>query len=219
VREDVDGNLIVVGGYYVNTIGGWESFFLKTNKYGDTLLLHKFPEFGDSYFGSLLPTEYGYAISGYIYQDIADEYSYHGFLLQVDENGNQLQFDYTGAPADTMPSLIYDLIRTPDGGYLLAGHKINEWVFPYYWKFYLVKLNQNGQTEWERIYDNYTYSNIFSSIVPANNGGYYLWGVANLVLLAGEQASDLILAKVDEQGFMQWDSIYNLDPPFMEPPH
>jgi len=213
VIEKDDLSLTITGNYLNVNDYLWHGYFLRTNQYGDTLLLHMFPEFGDSYFGSLLPTEYGYAISGYIYQDIADDYSYRGFLLQLDPDGNQLQFDYTGTPTDTMPSYIYDLIRTPDNGYLLAGHKINEWVFPYYWKFYLVKLNQNGQTEWERIYDNYTYSNIFSSIVPADDGGYYFWGVANLVLLAGEQASDLILAKVDEQGIMQWDSIYNLEPP------
>jgi len=212
VVEDTDKNFITIGGRYLQNLGVWERVFLKTNAYGDSLTVRQYPEYGIGYFSSLLPTEYGYAISGYLYINPSDEYSYRGFLLKIDENGNPLQFAYTGAPADTMPSNIYAMLRTPDGGYIMAGHKINEWVFPNYWKFYLVKLNADLQTEWEHVYDNYSYSNIFSGIAPAPDGGYMLWGPANL-LLAGINTSDLILAKVDANGIMEWDSIYNLEPP------
>ncbi|HRI29590.1 MAG TPA: hypothetical protein PK715_16140, partial [Chitinophagales bacterium] len=212
VVEDTDKNFITIGGRYLQNLGVWERVFLKTNAYGDSLTVRQYPEYGIGYFSSLLPTEYGYAISGYLYINPSDEYSYRGFLLKIDENGNPLQFAYTGAPADTMPSNIYAMLRTPDGGYIMAGHKINEWVFPNYRKFYLVKLNADLQTEWEHVYDNYSYSNLFKAIAPAADGGYMLWGTANL-LYAGINTSDVILAKVDANGIMEWDSIYNLEPP------
>ncbi|QQS30587.1 MAG: PKD domain-containing protein [Sphingobacteriales bacterium] len=211
--ENVDKSIIVCGNYTNIQGGNVHGYLLKISETGDSIWHKTYPYLGEqTYFSHLISIEGGYALTGVIHAT-SNEFSYRGFLLKTDENGNPLQFTYTGEPADTMPSYIWDMVRTPDGGYLMAGHKINEWIFPYYRKFYLVKLNANLQTEWEQVYDNYTYSNIFSGIAPiSNGGGYLLWGSAN-IFLAGSQTSDLLLAKVDVNGFMEWDSIYILEPP------
>lgn len=206
-----EGDIVSIGGFRSVTANYWTTYFLKTNQYGDSTASNLFS--GLAQYGvcsDLLPTESGYAITGLTHQYPYSDLDYRGFLLQADTEGIMVDFKLTGL--DTSASSILDMERTADGGYLLAGYKIVAEASPYWWELYLVRLDAEGNTLWERVYDQYPYYNTFSSIAPANDGGYMLYGTTNIKYFVNPVEAAIILMKVDQDGIMEWDSIYRLHP-------
>ena len=140
------------------------------------------------------------------------------WLVKIDGNGNQLwDSTYGGTNIDQLRSIA----ATPDGGFILAGRSRSlangtktvsanvGGVFDYY----VVKINANGQQQWDNRYGG-TGSDDLSHIIPATDGNYLLVGHSASAAATGQKTapligvSDIWVVKIDGSGTQLWDSTY-----------
>jgi hypothetical protein len=115
----------------------------------------------------------------------------------------------------------YSLVATSDGGYAIAGI----WNYSYYsgwWyflendsssfysyvvggDFWLVKINEFGDMQWNKTYGGQGYDMAYS-LVETSDGGYAMAGTTNGEL--GAFWGDVWLIKTDSAGNMQWNQTY-----------
>jgi hypothetical protein len=76
----------------------------------------------------------------------------------------------------------YNMAKTPDGGYVLAGWSASNdgdvsgnHGFDDYW---IVKINSAGNIDWKKCYGGSSYDNCLA-VQPTNDGGYVMIGVSN----------------------------------------
>ena len=62
-----------------------------------------------------------------------------------------------------------DVVENYDKGYLISG----EYEYTACW---LMKTDINGNLLWEKYFEDETYSNVFFTVVPDNEGNIYLFG-------------------------------------------
>lgn len=97
----------------------------------------------------------------------------------------------------------YDVLETTDGGFLLAGYIINNPGEKA--NAYLLKLRADGEKEWSVQYGNPDSIETLNSLSPAVDGGYMLAGA---VSASEEEARDVLLIKVAEDGQLIWRRTY-----------
>jgi hypothetical protein len=100
----------------------------------------------------------------------------------------------------------YELVKTSDGGYALAGYKTYS-SYPRFFErqpdFLLVKTDESGNIEWNQTYGGAD-GEIARSLIKTSDGGYALGGGTSP--FGG--AADLWLVKTDESGNMEWNKTY-----------
>jgi hypothetical protein len=140
------------------------------------------------------------------------------WLVKIDGNGNQLwDSTYGGSNIDQLRSIA----ATPDGGFLLAGRSRSlangtktvsanvAGVFDYY----VVKINANGQQQWDNRYGGTDVDDL-SHIIPVTDGGYLLVGHSSSFEATGQKTApnrgnfDIWVVKIDGSGTQLWDSTY-----------
>ncbi|QRR00886.1 T9SS type A sorting domain-containing protein [Dyadobacter sandarakinus] len=105
---------------------------------------------------------------------------------------------------------LWDIVLTPDGGYLLAGDSNSDAGFdksedcksqptedglpPNYW---LVKITADGEKQWDKTYGGPD-GNYFETIQPTVDGGYVLAGSSN----------GYNVFKLSQDGFVEWEKRY-----------
>ncbi len=107
-----------------------------------------------------------------------------------------------------------DIIPTSDGGYIACGYtySINNgdvlgntssggWV---------IKLNDLGVIQWQKVYDTDSATSKFSRILQASDGGYVLAGFTQLASFPGFHGgwTDILVAKINQTGTIQWQKCY-----------
>ncbi len=110
---------------------------------------------------------------------------------------------------------LYETIATPDGGYLLCGHtnfagfdvgEVNGGVYPDFW---VVKIDINGEIQWERSYGGDREEKLYSAI-PTSDGGYLLGG--STVSYSDNPADivekDFYAVKINAVGDTIWTKAY-----------
>jgi len=115
-------------------------------------------------------------------------------------------------------STLEAMVRTPDGGYLLAGNSDSD-VFEDKTAeriggndFWLVKLTSNGTKIWDKTYGGYSFDGL-ETIVAAPGGGYLLGGVSYSSVGADKTqnskgSADYWVIKIDENGRKLWDKTF-----------
>ena len=132
----------------------------------------------------------------------------HSLFIQTDTLGNFLNEHII---SDTLHfNVLEKMVKTPeDGGYLAVG-RIRA-ISSEGHKPYIVKLNSNGEKQWEKIindYDPFT-DNLFWDIVRTENGEYYTCGVN---ILVDDEIAKILLAKIDPtNGSIIEDWNYDID--------
>ncbi|OWY21277.1 hypothetical protein BVG80_13560 [Sphingobacteriales bacterium TSM_CSM] len=200
---DVFGNTMTVPNYFQN------GFLLKVNTSGDTVLLKNFTsEFNRLTIWDVVRTQFGYAIATCMGQFPGDTGCKAGLLL-LKHNGDVIYSGYAGTQ-ELIESRARSILQTPDGGYIMAGlilqtsGSLN--------KLYIVKLKADGETEWEKVYDYFSYHNSFRGILPAPEGGYYAIASIRRWVLTGlgiyQDVGDILLYKLDQWGEVEWQKIY-----------
>lgn len=125
------------------------------------------------------------------------------WLAKIDNNGNELwnkSYDKYYYDAG------YSVVQTPDNGFLIVGY--GKLTGPYYnAKPWVIKTNDKGEMEWDKIYDKAliggSYVNIngeFMSICKSNDGNYVIAGFA--------KHNYLWLLKIDINGNRIWEHVY-----------
>ena len=103
---------------------------------------------------------------------------------------------------------LYDVLNTPDGGFLSVGHKQVQ-TNPPHFDLYLVKTDAGGFLDWEQLISDTTYSYYGKSIQPTDDGGYIIGGTA-----ISENIPRGFLVKTNNLGNLEWvihsnqDSVY-----------
>jgi len=163
---------------------------------------------------SIIKTENGgYAIAGYTilprrekkddwrsklgYIILEKSYKQDFWIIKLDKNGNM---EWDEAFGEERNDVARSIIQTKDGGYAVVGSIWTKYVRKR--DFWLIKLGENGNKEWEKTFDKNEHD-IAYSITQTKDGGYAIaggtgkkfWGEVNCWVI-----------KLDAKGNMEWDN-------------
>jgi uncharacterized protein YgiM (DUF1202 family) len=136
-------------------------------------------------------------------------------IIRMDSAGDLIwRKTFGGLDYDTATSIK----QTSDGGFIVAGISVSDDIIPTIGNnsevndFYIVKLNSNGDKEWDAMYfgsgeDGQT------SIMETEDGGYIMAGtfwLDDYTPFKGVNTGrrDFYLLKLDSTGKKEWDAIY-----------
>ena len=203
VQQTMDGGYIVGGNSFVETCSDcWSYDFLliKTDFQGEAEWTKTFG--GDDLDRGLSvqqTTDGGYIIIGHTYsfgngdRDI--------WLIKVDSQGEK-EWDQTfGGSSEDEGSSVQ---QTIDGGYIITGNTsgLNGWA-----EAWLIKVDSQGEQEWDRIFDRSDGSYIaYGKFVQQTiDGGYIITGGQ---YYSGFRGRDIWIIKTDSQGGEEWNRTF-----------
>ena len=101
----------------------------------------------------------------------------------------------------------YSVQCTSDGGYILAG--VTESSGAGLGDMYLVKVDSDGNPEWEHTYGGMDWDEAYS-VQCTSDGGYILagWTMSYSADSEGISSGDMYLVKVDSDGNEEWAQTY-----------
>ena len=141
----------------------------------------------------------GYIVAGYIYSFGARDFDF--YVIKLDSNGNE---EWEKTYGGIYNEEAYSIQQTKDGGYIVAGYTYMEDTasFGEVWAdFYVIKLDSNGNKEWEKIYGGSEGEEAYS-IQQTKDGGYI---VAGKKWPFGIGGSDSYVIKLDSIGNKEWE--------------
>jgi len=198
----IDDDYVIAGNYTATDTIKWQSYINAFDKYGNDVFLKKY-DFIESAISTnnLVRTNTGYAFAGWIYENSLSNTDC--FLMQVGEYGSYINL--TPVIFEGYSSSLRSLIQTPNNHFLATGNVVGD-TEAY---AHIIKFDEQGDTLWTRIYQNYGASILFNIIESPDQSGYYACGNANMDFSGNPDQSDILLAKIDENGNVLWDTIYN----------
>lgn len=110
--------------------------------------------------------------------------------------------------------IAYSVKPTPDGGYIAAGSTmsgisgdVSDRIANKEPDFWVVKLNDTGKIEWEKVYGGYAGSRAYK-VINTKDGGYAIIG--DIMGDGGDVTQyighhDLWVIKLDKSGTIEWD--------------
>ena len=135
--------------------------------------------------------------------------SQDGWLVKLDANGKEVWDRRYGGPES---DIIYSVQRTSDGGYILAGetHSFGGATASRS-NFWLIKINSEGQEEWQRSYDSTDSegqgeSSTALAVRQTQDGGYILAGSATGPPALENGGTSIRLVRTDPNGELLWTS-------------
>ncbi len=150
----------------------------------------------------------GYIVAGYTKSTDGDVERNHGmydfWVLKLDNSGNvEWKKTFGGSNVD----MVYSIQQTRDGGYIAAGYTSSKdgdikenHGFDDFW---IVKLNEDGDIEWEKTYGG-SNTDIAYSIKQTSDDGYIVVGET----YSYEGKKDIWALKLDENGSVEWQQLY-----------
>ena len=142
------------------------------------------------------------------------------WLLKLDADGNIKWEKIYGAEAE-FESFANDMVQTEDGGFLLAGRG-KPWpnfIGPNGTLFNLLKVDAEGNVEWEQTYGTKTIEAPFvaMSVVKTRDGGYAVAGYSEVGWTpVGGGTGYVVLIKTDAEGNVRWRREFpNSDAPYL----
>jgi hypothetical protein len=146
-------------------------------------------------------TDGGYVFSGSA--DVAGEKYSKCWVTKTDVNGNRLWEVSANATG-----YLNSVAKTPDGGYVAAGHRNNYTPTGGYrgTDLVVVKLNAGGAIVWEKIFGGGG-DDFAAKVVNTADGGYMISGITNSSdgdVVNNHGSYDIWLIKVDASGNKVW---------------
>ncbi len=157
---------------------------------------------GESYDGAysiIQTTDGGYALAGYTQSKGINGNA--ALVIKLDSNGNMLWEKSFG---ENEYNIVYSIIQTTDGGYAVGGgnrSRDND-----YGDFWVIKLDSNGNTLWDRTYgdSNNDYADYAYSIIQTTDGGYAVAGMTK----SKSYTLNVWIIKTDSQGNIVWEKTF-----------
>ncbi|WP_207436035.1 T9SS type A sorting domain-containing protein [Sabulibacter ruber] len=168
----------------------------------------------------------GYLLGGTSNSQIGgDRTEYHGswgyedfWLVKIGEDGSK---DWDRSYGSLGTDMLRSIVKTPDGGYLLAGHSdgsvsgVKTSPRKGLWHYWVLKIDKAGKVQWDRTYGG-NGSDYLAAVVPTPDGGFLLGGSStSSVGLDKSEATrgymDYWVVKVDARGEKQWDRTFGGD--------
>lgn len=141
----------------------------------------------------------GYTVAGF---GATSAGFYSAFALRTNILGEQLWFKkyWFGDDQD-----IYDIVQTPDGGFLAVGSitRVDYGTVEIQNALLIIKLNEQGEMEWNKQYPDKTATFLAHTLIPAKDGGYLI-GYRKTIF--GKVTN--MLAKIDASGSLAWEKAY-----------
>ncbi|MEW6379241.1 MAG: PQQ-binding-like beta-propeller repeat protein [bacterium] len=155
-----------------------------------------FNKLGDDVARSIQQTDDGgYIVAGYTAAD--DTYCY---ILKLDSAGS-LVWDRTFP--DSGNGEAYSIQQTSDGGYIMGGYIVAEDGSN---DFYVLKLDGDGDLEWEETYGNMN-NEVAKSVQQTTDGGYIAAGYTEYT--EGDEGSDIYVVRLQSDGSLIWDEVFD----------
>jgi len=200
VKQTIDGGFIVVGYTSASNFADhYDVYLIKTYANGtlqwsNTFSFTDVEEYDDKGLSVQQTTDEGYVILGYTENGVEDQDS-DVYVIKVNENGvEQWSNTYGGSDLDVGQSIE----QTSDNGYVIFG--TTESYGYGHEDFYLIKIDANGDLEWEQTYggtdDEFAYSG-----QQTTDGGYIICGATESY---GNGYGDVYIIKTNENGVQQW---------------
>ena len=197
MKQTADGGFVVVGAH-TNPL---DSLF------GDVLLL-KIDENGEEEWHQIFVTEKsdgatsvlitpdgGYLIAGWS-RGLSANGSLDNWFIKTDNQGNlEWENKYVNGDEDDWTS---KLIPANDGGYIAFGTTAN--VEPTWYKAKIIKMDENGNILWEKLYWAPNWHFLGTDIVALNDGSGYVF--------SGDKDYNANLTKVDNDGNVLFNTSY-----------
>jgi len=120
------------------------------------------------------------------------------WLIKTDENGNEEWNQIFGGDQDDVG---YSVEQTTDGGYIITGYSES---FGWETEVYLIKTDQSGNQEWNRVFGTSSYDEGYS-VQQTTDGGYIITG---FTWINWGTFQNLWLIKTDEFGYEEWNRSY-----------
>lgn len=193
------------GGYIIGgrgaDLGGHLSFYLiKTDSDGrfdwDSHLGGVDADYGQS---AIETTDGGYIMTGTTKSYGAGKFDV--YVVKTGQYGNMIWEKTLGGAED---DLGYSVCETSDGGYLITGATYS--MGAGYDDIYLIKLDNAGNTVWEKVFGDTSFDR-GHSVMETSDGGYLVTGVTIVPdEQGGDGNSDFYLLKTDVSGNLIWES-------------
>lgn len=197
IIQTTDGGYALIGFTSIQgTPDRWIDF-VKTTNTGDISWTKQIGGFGQEKASSILQLTSGeYFIGGTTNLNTKGMFDF--FLVKTDINGDTL---WTKRYGGTEDEEINSMRLTNDGGLILSGYSKS---FTYGEQdFYLVKLDDRGDSTWTRHYGT-SLNEVARSVRQTSDGGYILTGYSGL----GEEAGKMYIVKTDQNGDTLWTKSY-----------
>ena len=110
------------------------------------------------------------------------------------------QETYGGTKAEAA----YEVKRTDDGGYIIAGESLSYGAGAGFSDFYLVKVASDGANQWAKTFGT-SKTDEGRSVQQTNDGGYVVCGSTSSF---GTAPGDCYLVKTSSNGDFQWSKTY-----------
>ena len=153
IEQTEDGGLIMCG--ITHPFNNADGFVMKLDACGQKEWCKIYKSPGHIDYASHIHNTPG---GGYIIR-----YAYWGYdygdkriwLFKLDEEGNTLWQNLYATDTSYINEEVYDMIVTPDSGYLITGNneiEIDTLPGYYYYHPFFIKVNKNGDEEWDQTY-------------------------------------------------------------------
>jgi uncharacterized delta-60 repeat protein len=198
IQETSDGGYIVAGDTWSFGAGDDDFWVLKLDQYGNIQWQRSYGGSDDDIAFSIQETSGG----GYIVAGITGSFGAGGgdiWVLRLDQYGNiQWQKCYGGSDDEYALSIQ----ESSDGGYLVAGY--TESFGAGAWDAWVLKLDQNGNVQWQRVYGGSSLEVAFS-MQATSDGGCVMAGATGSF---GAGGGDVWVLRLDQNGNIQWQKCY-----------
>ncbi|HAA89563.1 MAG TPA: hypothetical protein DCE07_03145 [Peptococcaceae bacterium] len=198
VWETADHGYVVTGWRQGEADSGSGIFLVKVDAQGNRVWEKVFRGNGYSCGYSVQQTvDGGYVVAGDTKS--SKGYDHDVYVVKTDDRGKVIwERTFGGDRCD----YAWSICQTRDGGYIVAGGTESFGAGIY--DVYLIKLNQEGEKEWERTYGGKG-SDCGYAVLQLPDGGYLIAGTTESF---GNGSNDVYLIRANENGDRLWEKTY-----------
>lgn len=204
---ETNGRNIVFAGYTSSFgAGSFDCYVVMTDSTGNILWTRTIGGTGDDKAHSVIATADG----GIVISGTTDSYglgSYDAYVTKLDSLGNVLWTRTIGGTQSELGSIIvsvkpvgFDLVETPDGGIVIAGHT-KSYTANTNGDAYVVKIDNSGNIIWSTAIGDTGNDNV-ESIALTPDGGFIVAGYTSLPFASS--GTEAYAVKLDSLGNLEW---------------
>lgn len=193
-----DGGFALAG-WMISPRGDADFLLVRVNGQGEPLWTRTYGGEGNDYCHSLIQTaDGGFLLAGVLNGDMDNIFIGDFYLVRTDAQGNQVWAKtYRGPYLDWA----FSITPTSDGGFALGGVTGGPGTYGNFW---LVKINQNGDSLWSRDFGGAD-DEICFDLVQTSDGGFALAGI---IEYQEREDTDFYLVRTDSEGNLMWARAY-----------
>jgi hypothetical protein len=198
VKELQDGSLIAAGFTMSSTNYSKDILVIKTDAQGNLEWQRSYGDVQDETANSIdISSDGGFIISG----EVINENTGFSlcYLIKIDDEG---ELAWSNTFGGSLNDNGHSVISTNDAGFTITG--MTRSLGDSNGDMWLIKVNVNGQMEWERTYGG-DYTESGRTIQQTVDGGYIIIGQTESIALG---YNDAYLIKTDAQGNEMWSQIF-----------